>query len=393
MIERFFIQNFRCFHNFSIDFTDCPSALIIGRNGAGKSTLRDALRLLQVICRGGNRTREWIKASDFTSGNLQAPLRLLVELVLKERRFKYQITVEWLKDENEARIIDESLEADGVTIFTRQHEELAVREESTWSLNGQVAALPILADRRGDNSLHLVRTYFANLILISPIPANISGYSEKETSELQPDASNFAAWLNTLLIDRPKAYAVMEDYLKFVLRDFESFENVARGPNGRHLRVTFTREQPTQGVTLDFDQLSDGEKCYFLSAAIVAANKVRAPVFCFWDEPDNHLAISEVTHFIIHLRRMVNHNGQFVATTHSSKVIHAFSDENTFVFTRDSHLATSVARKLQEFSYRGDLIAALSRDEIIGDNLPAGIQQPAPAMSAEEVSSVSALNQ
>ncbi len=36
MIERLYIQNFRCLDNLTLDFAGRPTALIIGKNGRGK---------------------------------------------------------------------------------------------------------------------------------------------------------------------------------------------------------------------------------------------------------------------------------------------------------------------------------------------------------------------
>lgn len=69
---------------------------------------------------------------------------------------------------------------------------------------------------------------------------------------------------------------------------------------------------------------------------------------------------------ITSLRKMTNQCGQFIATTHHPETVRKFSDETTFVLTRKSHLDPSVVRPLSAFTYSGDLINALIRDEIIG---------------------------
>jgi hypothetical protein len=55
-----------------------------------------------------------------------------------------------------------------------------------------------------------------------------------------------------------------------------------------------------------------------------------------------------------------------VATTHHPETVRKFSDETTFVHTRKSHLDPTVVRPLADFTYSGDLINALIRDEIVG---------------------------
>ncbi len=85
-------------------------------------------------------------------------------------------------------------------------------------------------------------------------------------------------------------------------------------------------------MNVNFQDLSDGEKCFFLCAVVLATNKYR-PLFCFWDEPDNYLSISEVGHFITSLRRSFKNKngGQILVTSHNPEAIRKFSNENTFV--------------------------------------------------------------
>lgn len=58
MLQRLYIQNFRCLETFQLPIKEMSSALLIGKNGAGKSTIAIALEVLQSIGRGINRMRE-----------------------------------------------------------------------------------------------------------------------------------------------------------------------------------------------------------------------------------------------------------------------------------------------------------------------------------------------
>jgi predicted ATPase len=366
MIARLYVNNFRCFENFSIDFVGCPSALIIGKNGSGKSTLQHAFLVFQKICRGSNRVKELIAGSDFTQQRKHLPMRFEVEVTLANRRFQYAISFEMPENLREARVAEESLVVDGNAIFSRQQAIINMPDGSTFGLNWHMVALPLLKDRSGESAIQQLQSFFASMILIAPIPAHMSGFSDEESVELQHDAGNLSAWLNALLSRYPAAYNVLYTYLKSVLPDLASFENVPRGEKGKQLLIKFEQEGSDQALLIDFKHLSDGEKCFFLSALIAASNKVNGPVFCMWDEPDSHLSLPEIGHFITQLRKMTNQNGQFIATSHDPATIRSFSDASTLVFTRKSHLEPTVVRKLADFHYSGDLIEALVRDEVIG---------------------------
>ena len=366
MIERLYAHNFRCLENFTIDFGARPSVLVIGKNGAGKSTVLQCLALFQSICRGSNRVGKLISASDFTQHRMNHPMRFEVELTLSGKQFKYAVSFEWPETFREARILDESLSVDGQVIFTRHQAQIHLSGGAAFGLDWHIVALPVINERPGERAIQDIKTFFACMILIAPIPAKMTGFSEEPSMELQDDAANYASCLRGLLGQKPAAYSEFDSYVKTVIPDFSSIENIERGESGTQLIVKFEQQNPQRSLSVEFKALSDGEKCFFLSAYIIASNSVGSPVFCMWDEPDNHLSLSEVGQFITGLRKMSNLSGQFIATIHHPETVRKFSDETTFVLTRRSHLDPTVVRPLADFTYSGDLINALIRDEIVG---------------------------
>lgn len=365
MIERLYVHNFRCLENFTLDLSGCPSALLIGKNGAGKSTVLECLRIFQSIGRGSGRLGRLISEDDFAYHRTEHPIRLEADLRLAGKRFVYAVSFEWPPKFREARILDESLSVDGQPIFTREHSQIQLSGGAAFGLDWHILALPVINERPGERSVQDIKSFFASMILIAPVPAAMTGFSEEPSVELQRDAANYASCLRALLGQRPASYAAFESHVKMVLPDFASIENVERGESGTQLIVNFEQQDPKRGLAFEFKELSDGEKCYFLSAYIIASN-TGSPVFCMWDEPDNHLSLSEVGQFIIGLRKMAHRSGQFIATTHHPETVRKFSDETTFVLSRKSHLDPTVVRLLAELPYSGDLINALMRDEIIG---------------------------
>ena len=101
-----------------------------------------------------------------------------------------------------------------------------------------------------------------------------------------------------------------------------------------------------------------------ICALVLATNYATGPVFCFWDEPDNYLAIQEVGHFVMALRRAFQSGGQFIATSHNPEAIRRFSDENTLFLYRKSHLEPAIVRPLSELQVEGDLVGALIRGDV-----------------------------
>ena len=117
-------------------------------------------------------------------------------------------------------------------------------------------------------------------------------------------------------------------------------------------------------VKVPFADLSDGEKCFMICAMVLAANHAYGPLVCFWDEPDNYLALDEVGHFVMALRKAFQLGGQFIATSHNPEAIRVFSDENTLFLHRRSHLDPTTVRPLSELQVNGDLVGALIRGDV-----------------------------
>jgi predicted ATPase len=101
-----------------------------------------------------------------------------------------------------------------------------------------------------------------------------------------------------------------------------------------------------------------------ICALVVAANTAYGPLLCFWDEPDNFLAPSEVGYFAMALRRAFQTSGQLIATSHNPEAIRRFSDENTLLLDRKSHLEPTVVRLIEDVGVNGDLVGALTRGDL-----------------------------
>ena len=240
MIERLYVHNFRCLENFALDLAGRSSALLIGKNGAGKSTVLHCLELFQRICRGVNRVGDLISASDFTQHRTGHPMRFEIEVTLSEKRFKYAVSFEWSANLREAHVLDEALLVDGQPVFTRHHEQIQLGRPAF----GLDVAHPRARIHKSERSIQEIKQFLAAMILIAPIPAAMSGFSEEPTMELQHDAANYASCLRALLGQKPAAYGAFDLHLKTVIPDFSSIENAERGESGTQPIVKFEQQNP-----------------------------------------------------------------------------------------------------------------------------------------------------
>lgn len=373
MLQRIYVHNFRCLENFELELKDTSSALLIGKNGVGKSTLASALQILQCIARGANRMRDLadgpdhlLGPKDFARGRADVPMRFEIEVLLKKALYKYTLAVELPEGFHELRVAEEQLSVDGKPIFSRQQAQVSLHSapqarEVKFLVDWHLAALPVIQEQ-SVGRLQLFRTWLAQMIILAPIPAKMTGIANGETLEPVRDGSNFAEWFTGLLSIYPASYTRVEKYLKNVLPDLLDFQNQRIGADARIMQVRFEEKQAS--LLVGFNDLSDGEKCFFLGAVVLAANSSYGPLFCFWDEPDSYLSLSEVGQFAVALRSAFKEHGQILVTSHNPEIIRKFSNENTFVLDRKSHLEPTLIRPLSQLVPSGDLVEALIRGDI-----------------------------
>lgn len=389
MLQRLYVHNFRCLENFELTLKDIPSSLLIGKNGAGKSTIAFALEILQSIGRGINRVGQLIQPKDFNRGRSNVPIRFEIEVLLKDQLYKYALALELPENSKEIRVLEEQLLVAENPIYARESAQVKlygnnIRSQipqgnrtapfstqfpltnqlmpSQFFVDWHLIALPLIQVQSETDPLYIFKNWLSRMIILSPIPSLMTGESSGETLEPKRDGSNFGEWFSGLLSRYPAAYSQADKYLREVMPDIEDFQNEKIGKDAKSMIVRF--EANNSELSVDFKDLSDGEKCFFICAVVLAANKYYGPLFCFWDEPDNYLSLSEVGHFITTLRRSFRNSGQILVTSHNEEAIRKFSDENTFILDRKSHLEPTLVRLKSDLHIDGDFPNSLIRGDI-----------------------------
>ncbi|MGH9825661.1 MAG: AAA family ATPase, partial [Blastocatellia bacterium] len=222
--------------------------------------------------------------------------------------------------------------------------------------------LPIVQAESRRAPLFIFRQWLARMLILRPIPALIVGDSSEQTLLPKPGVGNFGDWFAGLVADYPRAYSKIEAYLKEIMPDLNDIQNPLVGKGARNLEVQFVKNGAS--LEVDFEDISDGEKIFMICSVVLAASEAYGPLLCFWDEPDNYLALDEVGHFVMALRKAFKSGGQFIATSHNPEAIRGFSDENTLYLQRKNHFEPTVVRPINQLQIHGDLVNALIRGDV-----------------------------
>jgi predicted ATPase len=367
VIRRLYVHNFRCLENFELPLVGQSSVLLIGKNGSGKTTVGLALEILQRLARGTNRVGDLVTPADMTRGRAHAPLRIEIKAELAEQIYEYAIAFEFPKDFKELRVLEEKLTAGGRPIYSRELANVHLAKtnqnrDADFAIDWHLVALPIVQEKSERDPLAIFKKWLSRMLILRPVPALIAGESKEETLQPNLHVTNFAAWFSGLLADAPSAYTIIDSYLKSVMPDFTDIKNPIVGADSRSLTVQFAADQGA--LSIPFKDLSDGEKCFMICALVLASKNAYGSLVCFWDEPDNYLALDEVGHFVQALRKAFQKDGQFIATSHNPEAIERFSEENTLLLSRKSHLEPATVRPARELQVSGTLVSALVRGDL-----------------------------
>jgi hypothetical protein len=294
-------------------------------------------------------------------------MRFEIAVELNQKIYEYLVAFELPEGFKELRVLDENLSVDGKPVYSRKVAQVHLaktggEKEAKFLIDWHVVALPIVQERSNKDPLGIFKQWLARMLILRPLPSLIPGDSDKETLEPKPDVTDFGAWFSGLVAESPGAYSTFVEYLKQMMPDLKDIQNPLIGSDSRSLTVQFSND--LGNLKLPFGDLSDGEKCFMICALVLAANNAYGPLLCFWDEPDNYLALSEVGHFVLALRKAFQSGGQFIATSHNDEAIRSFSEENTLFLHRKSHLEPTLVRPVSEIQVNGDLVSALVRDDV-----------------------------
>ena len=356
MIRRLNIYNFRCLESLELDFTGRSTVLLVGDNGSGKSTIRKVLEILQQIGQGVARADQLISREDRTLFVSDNEVRFEVEATLADGSVAHYSFALAFVGPLDIIVVSESLVVSDVVLISRIGEEVT-RPSGKTLISDEVLALPGFFGSRSP-----MMRWFQSIIVLSPIPALVDGESREGTNLPSLRMADYAAWFRTTIGDYPTAYPHYFEFLKPIMPDLHSVQNRSTGLESKSLEFLF-RGEDGQDIVVPFGSLSDGEKCLAFAALVVAASRLNRSLTCFWDEPDNHIGLSEVGHFVTALRQNFRKHGQLIVTSHNPEAIRGFSAENTLILSRGSHHEGPRARWASERISKIDLAEALMRGD------------------------------
>ena len=364
MIKRLYVDNFKCLQKFELKLENLNSAFLLGKNGSGKSTIFEVIEFFQKIGQGNTNLLDLIDENSFSFSDVNKSIHLELEVEIDEKCFIYTLIIEFPKNFNAARIKKETLQIDKEIPLKREGGQTTYKNNAHFLLDWHHIGLPLVSTQTHNDPIVVFKEWLKSIIIVAPYPKQFLNISKIESARLFKDGSNIMDFSRWLLSSNPSLYVSIFNYLKSKMPDLETFKFDNNGGNDRRLVFEFSAKSNKK--IFDFKQLSDGEQIFFLAATILAAQKNTPNLLCLWDEPDNFIGLKEMNGFIMEFRKAFEDtSSQLLMTSHNERAINRFSNHNTFVLSRNSHLSPSKVKILKDIDYISSTVTeAFENDEL-----------------------------
>lgn len=213
MIEKLYIDNYKCFRNFEADFGDQHSLLLLGQNGTGKSALLDALILLQRIARGTGKTGILFDADNINAVAQSTDIAFRLFASVDGAKYSYQLTLDLPHGFSAWRIEKETVTRDGIPLLAREYASVKLANSAAFDLDWHQLALPVIFKSEKTVPILAFRNWLARMYLLKPVPSLMNDICREYPDYLDSDCANFPGYLMRLLGSDFSLFGDMRRYI------------------------------------------------------------------------------------------------------------------------------------------------------------------------------------
>lgn len=355
MINSVYIDNFRCFS----DFTYSPGGfeLLLGENGSGKTSVFDVLESLRDIVTKGEPTETIFPVESLCKWRATTDGRqeFRLEIQGSSGLYSYAIVIDHeLPRGVKNRIASESLKFNDQKVFEFDgHEVHLYNDRGTagpvfpfdWSRSG-IATVP---ERHDNTRLTWFRNRMGAIKVFSPDPPAMDALTKKPASSPERSLHNLASWLYSVQSGDFEIGASVAASLRTAIRGFAKHRFPQIGSSSHELFVDFEFRDEEQNriankYEISFDALSEGQRNLFALYTILHAAVKTGATVCI-DEPDNFVALREIQPWLSALQEQAQDSEcQVLLISHHPELINQVAAHSGQMFERGSDGATTCRR-------------------------------------------------
>jgi predicted ATPase len=340
VIERVYIDNFRCFSSFELRLDRVN--LLIGPNGSGKSSLVAALAAIADSLGAGTAPKDddsWFSPDDLTRWDTRDEQRFELDVRLDGARYGYLLRLRHDADAFDTTIVEETVERDGSPLFAYRDGHVHLfRDDGAPGLAFPFGAyhsfLPEVDARPEYASLTRFLRYMRSVRALKLMPSQIESMTHDEQRAVHRNGDNFPSWYRHLAQERAGDLHELFVELRRALPGFRSLALIGGRWDGRSRNLVARFDSPGgREHELEFEALSDGQRALVVLYTLLLDLR-SGPRLVLLDEPENFVGLTEIRPWLQALDDALGQHGQVLLASHHPEVIDSLAAERPLLFER-----------------------------------------------------------
>lgn len=352
VIERVYIHNYKCLVNFELRLHE--TVLLLGTNGVGKTAVLDVLFGLRKLLSGEAKITDRVAFHPSTLTRWQARREQVfsIQAMIGGESFVYRLGIEHMDDGRRSRIVEESLVADGTTLFRFDLGDVQLfRDDGSqgpaYTADWSESALARVVPQASNTRLTAFMDAMQDMVVCTIRPSLLGAESTGEDRQLNRDADNFANWYRQAVLENPSSTRSHVEALRPVIEGFNNLHLQKSGLDSRALMFDFDATDDGDGrnkthYELRFDELSDGHRTLVVLYALLRLRREGDRVLLFIDEPDNFVALPEIQPWLMALVDLCEETpSQALVCSHHPELIDYLGPDHGIVMRREASSVTT----------------------------------------------------
>nr|WP_297705260.1 AAA family ATPase [uncultured Butyrivibrio sp.] len=334
MIKYLYINNYKSFVNFRVDFS--KKNLLLGKNGTGKSTIFLLIATLRNFVLGNGVVAGNLFFSNSATRWMNSSIQTFeIGLSDGDDLYTYRLEIEYSKDPDVTKVKAETVSLADKPLLSVKEGVAFISDGSSFSgrellVDSSLSALNAFNLGSGHKELSRFRELMSKIVYCSPYPRNMVDRVENDVYWPLLDFSNIASAYTGIVQLYPDIQQKVNDAMREINPAFKR-TRVSAEPYGKFFVIDYQYKDVE--CSFSFGELSDGEKMLFALYALIYGY-VANDFVVLLDEPDNYVSLKELQPWCTELEHTMSENGQCLLISHNAEIIDYMAEADGIWFSR-----------------------------------------------------------